>query len=497
MQLSTNPSAFVSAPLSKLTPRRERVSTPLIEPSITRWNVRTTLNHRINTSSIPCYCEQSNIKASQSKSNHDNKQSKKPGRMKTIFLTFLAAAATTFPLYRVQTRNAVAADTTTTTIAKAIPSDIHFRHRTSDHHNNKPMAVKVHKKRASNKSTDSHGLGNTSFMVAGSAALLASALAVSITHPIDTLKTMKQAKQSGIVSSDTPITLSGLYRGVLSNILKEAPNAAVYLATYELFKSALLTIPIFGAFPLAAMCLAGMLGDGVGSVVRVPAEIINKRLQLGLSDSWDSAIQDSFLSSNGVQSTLASWEAVLWRDVPYGGLQIAAYEFLRLSLANAGFAGLFYSVFAGAGAGLLAAVITTPADVLVTRMSTQSPQCYLETKHYMSPIATFRRIIKDEGFHALWTGAFHRGLFYMPMIGLFFAAYESFKHMISNPQMIQNVGFVLLGVVVNILAPVVKSLMLMMSLSTSTLKIPFVLMILVVAYSLRKERRQKQEWSQH
>ena len=493
MQLSTNSTAFVSAPLSKLTPRRERVSIPLIEPSIRQWNLRTKPNNRINTRSIPLY----NIKASQSKTNHDKKQSSKPNRMKTIFLAFLATAATTFPLYRMKTKNAIAANNTTTTVAKATPSDIRIRHRTIDHHNNKPMTVKIHKKRVSNNSSDSHGLGNTSFMVAGSAALLASALAVSVTHPIDTLKTMKQAKQSGIVSSDTPITLSGLYRGISSNILKEAPNAAVYLATYELFKSALLTIPLFTTFPLAAMCLAGMLGDGVGSVVRVPAEIINKRLQLGLNDSWGSAIRDSFLSSNGVQSTLASWEAVLWRDVPYGGLQIAAYEFFRLSLANAGFVGLFYSVFAGAGAGLLAAVITTPADVLVTRMSTQSPQCYLETKHYMSPIATFRRIIKDEGFHALWTGAFHRGLFYMPMIGLFFAAYESFKHIISNPEMIRNIGFVLLGVVVNTLAPVVKSLIIMMSLGATTLKIPLVLMMLVVVYSFKKEHRQNQEWSQH
>ena len=276
-------------------------------------------------------------------------------------------------------------------------------------------------------------MADTPFAVAGSAAFLASSLAVAITHPIDTLKTKRQARASGKEDEDTDISLRTLYRGVFSNILKEAPNAAIYLGTYELFKTALLSIPALSATPLLAMCIAGMLGDGVGSIVRVPAEIVNKRLQLGLSHGWNAAIKDSFLSESGVEGTIASWAAVLWRDVPYGGIQIAGYEFVRLLLAGFGYTGLMLSVAAGAIAGLFAAVVTTPADVLVTRMSTQSPQCYLETHHYMSPSATFVRILKDEGFGALWTGAFHRGMFYMPMIGLFFAAYESFKYAIMNP----------------------------------------------------------------
>ena len=96
---------------------------------------------------------------------------------------------------------------------------------------------------------------------------------------------------------------------------------------------------------------------------------------------------------------------------------------MRIVAAGFGYTGLMLSVVSGAIAGLFAAVVTTPADVLVTLMTTQSPQCYLETHHYMSPSAAFVRILKDEGFGVLWTGAFYRGMFYMPMIGLFFAAY--------------------------------------------------------------------------
>jgi Mitochondrial carrier protein len=131
-----------------------------------------------------------------------------------------------------------------------------------------------------------------SFRVAASAALVASTAATLICHPIDTLKTLKQAESmtlsraNGTSECDSGIggkfSLRILYRGVASNILKEAPNAAIYLGCYELFRAWLVgTVGgVFAAHPLLACCLAGMMGDAVGSVVRVPAEIVNKRLQV-------------------------------------------------------------------------------------------------------------------------------------------------------------------------------------------------------------------------
>lgn len=289
------------------------------------------------------------------------------------------------------------------------------------------------------------GGGGEGFVVAGAAAFLASAVAVAITHPIDSLKVREQFKNGGAEGAEDGtgeehVTLRMLYKGLASNILKEAPNASCYLAFYCLFKGLLMRLSVFAAVPLLTMCLAGMLGDAVGSIVRVPAEIINKRLQLGLSRTWGGAIQDAFLTPNGVQNTLASWSAVLTRDVPYGGLQIAGYELVRQVLMGHGYVGLLFDVIAGSVAGLIAAVLTTPADVLVTRLSTQNPQCYLESHRYMGPIATFKRILSDEGFKGLWSGAFHRGMFYTGMIGLFFAAFEQFKYAILHPQSVKAVA---------------------------------------------------------
>lgn len=300
----------------------------------------------------------------------------------------------------------------------------------------------------------------SSFKVAASAALVASTVATLVCHPIDTLKTLKQAESMSLTPvapgegscegdangpqsrSDTSSNeypgLSRLYKGVLSNVLKEAPNAAVYLGCYELFKGWLLALGgPFTSFPLLSFCVAGMLGDAVGSVIRVPAEVLNKRLQLGLNANWNDAIQDAFLSSSGVQTTIASWKAVLWRDVPYGGVQIALYEVARSFIrSSCQMGGILLDIVAGAFAGLVAAFLTTPADVLVTRMAAQNPQCYLETRKFMSPAATFKRICEEEGFSGLWTGALQRGLYYAPLIGVFFAFYEVSKHFILNPNVL-------------------------------------------------------------
>lgn len=276
---------------------------------------------------------------------------------------------------------------------------------------------------------------NVGYRVAGAAAFVASALSTAIVHPIDSVKTRLQARL------DQPL-FKGLYRGVFSNILKEAPNAAIYLGVYELIKAGLMNMRVttfFQDLPLLTFLIAGALGDAVGSIVRVPAEVVNKRLQLCLSSSWLDALYASFATPSARRSTLIAWQATLWRDVPYGGLQIMLYEFGKMLLSHAEnlpplipHSGLPADVMVGALAGMLAAIITTPADVLVTRVAMQS-----SGEEGSASIGTIvRGILRDEGVSGLFSGALERGIYYAPLIGLFFALYESTRHMFADPHTI-------------------------------------------------------------
>ncbi|GAB0489114.1 hypothetical protein MMPV_000330 [Pyropia vietnamensis] len=327
-----------------------------------------------------------------------------------------------------------------------------------------------------------------SFKVAGISAFVASAIATAICHPIDTWKALKQAERrnpdgsadeaSSVATILGPYPLARLYRGVESNILKEAPNAAVYLAVYELLKTALLTLPFFAAHPLVAFLVAGALGDAVGSIVRVPAELVNKRLQLGLNDTVGGAVRDQFFNESGLEVTLASWGAVLLRDMPYGAVQIAVYEQVKLAIASSShptvlstlsaavshfssaaaagagtgataatsaatsalaIPGILDDVLVGAFAGAIAAVLTTPMDVLVTRVAVQAPRCDLDTRRYAGVRSVLGRLLAEEGPGALWSGWLQRGLFYAPLIGLFFTLYEGTRFAVVHPQVITDV----------------------------------------------------------
>lgn len=289
------------------------------------------------------------------------------------------------------------------------------------------------------KSAGGGGLG-VSYRVAGFAAFVASALSTAVVHPLDSLKTRMQAGVEG------PELTKGLYTGLWSNVLKEAPNAAIYLGVYELIKNTLMNLEATSFFqdvPLMTFLVAGALGDGIGSLVRVPAELVNKRLQLGLNNNWRDAFRDAFADPVGRQGSLVAWQAVLLRDVPYGGLQIMFYEFGKLVLSRHAdwfwgmFAqqGVFEDVMVGAAAGAVAAMLTTPADVLVTKLSGLNSTAGGETGR-VGVGMTVARILQEEGLFGFFKGLWQRGLYYAPMIGLFFALYEFNRNFITHPEVV-------------------------------------------------------------
>ncbi|KAI0559090.1 mitochondrial carrier protein precursor [Gracilaria domingensis] len=283
---------------------------------------------------------------------------------------------------------------------------------------------------------------SVSYRIAGFAAFVASAISTAVVHPIDSIKTRLQARAARLTEAE-PNLFENLYKGIFSNILKEAPNAAIYLGVYELCKSILTNLSFtsfFQELPLLTFMVAGALGDAIGSVVRVPAEIVNKRLQIGVNSNWSSALRDAFLTPSGRKASVVAWQAVLLRDVPYGGLQIMLYEFGKLMLVshphlfNGYFSqgGVMADVFVGATAGALAAMITTPADVLVTRLSVREASAKQDAA---SPgiLATARHILTTEGPVGFFRGTLQRGVYYAPLIGLFFALYEFSRQSLSDP----------------------------------------------------------------
>ena len=202
-------------------------------------------------------------------------------------------------------------------------------------------------------------------------AYIASAISCAVMYPLDSYKTRQQLGKTGIPSWNEGGVL-GLWNGV-QYFIADA-NDAVYVAVYSLIKPALLA-PVNPNNPTAvfvALCLSGSLGDAVGSIFRLPAELITKQIQSGAARNGGEAIA-KLLKANVPRVVVLSWLAILCRDMPFAGLQIALYDLYKNLLSFLDEAGVNIYVqrlLWGAFAGSTAAYLTTPFDIVTTNILT-------------------------------------------------------------------------------------------------------------------------------
>ena len=316
------------------------------------------------------------------------------------------------------------------------------------------------------------------------AAFAASALATALLHPIDTLKTRLQSDAYTVSQTASPIVLrrkrpqpeappaprltTGLYTGLQANVLKEAPDAAVFLMiSEELSRSLSVSSPWFASHLTLTLMLSGAVGDAAGSVLRLPAEVLCKRLQTTgpAGDDGGLAGWSRLLADTNLDCWKASWAAILVRDVPFGGLQIAAYQEAKQLLAElrgqlhelgsdlgegvseigaevsglvaaAGLPPLWSDAYdmpsellAGVLAGALSAALTTPLDVLVTHATTQDAPA--DGSPPRGAVELGVDLVREQGALTLLRGLTYRTLYYAPLVGVFFGLYEHFKRLLG------------------------------------------------------------------
>ncbi|KAM7255781.1 hypothetical protein ACFE04_011522 [Oxalis oulophora] len=256
-------------------------------------------------------------------------------------------------------------------------------------------------------------------------------------HPVDTVKTVIQscrADQKSIYDIGKSIIsergLSGLYRGIASNIASSAPISAVYTLTYESIKGALLP-----RLPKEYSSVAHCVGAGCASVatsfIFTPSERVKQQMQVGSQyrNSWNALI--GILRNGGLPSLYTGWGAVLCRNVPHSIIKFYTYETLKqmmMSSQSSAQPTTLQTLVCGGIAGSTAALFTTPFDVVKTRLQTQTPGCMSQ---YSSVGHALGEICRHEGLKGLYRGLIPRLVIYMSQGALFFASYEFFKSVLS------------------------------------------------------------------
>ncbi|XVF13122.1 hypothetical protein REPUB_Repub08aG0181000 [Reevesia pubescens] len=257
-------------------------------------------------------------------------------------------------------------------------------------------------------------------------------------HPVDTVKTVVQscrAEQKSICYIGRSIIsergLTGLYRGIASNIASSAPISALYTFSYESVKGALL--PLFPKeYHSLAHCMAGGCASIATSFIFTPSERIKQQMQVGVhyQNCWNALV--GIIKKGGLPSLYTGWGAVLCRNVPHSIIKFYTYESLKqvmlTSLQSYAQPSTLQTLVCGALAGSTAALFTTPFDVVKTRLQTQIPG---SVSRYNSVYHALQDIRTHEGFKGLYRGLIPRLVMYMSQGALFFTSYEFFKQLFS------------------------------------------------------------------
>lgn len=253
-------------------------------------------------------------------------------------------------------------------------------------------------------------------------------------HPVDTIKTVVQsyhAEQKSLSYIGKSIVsdrgLSGLYRGISTNIASSAPISAVYTFTYESVKGALLPL-LREEYRSIVHCMAGGCASIATSFLFTPSERIKQQMQVSAHyhNCWNAFV--GVVAKGGLRGLYTGWGAVLCRNVPHSIIKFYTYESLKGLMKSNAQQTTSQTLVCGGVAGSTAALFTTPFDVVKTRLQTQIPG---SLSPYKSVIQALYEIGKKEGLKGLYRGLTPRLIMYMSQGAIFFSSYEFLKRLFS------------------------------------------------------------------
>ncbi|KAK4688495.1 hypothetical protein P7C73_g1599, partial [Tremellales sp. Uapishka_1] len=210
--------------------------------------------------------------------------------------------------------------------------------------------------------------------------------------PLDTIKTRLQSS-SGFIKSGG---LRGIYSGVGSVGAGSAPGAAAFFTTYETLKTRLAAIAP-SMSPALIHVIGASGGELVSCLIRVPTEIVKSRTQTAAYGAGSSTANSfvNVLRNEGVRGFYRGYGITIAREVicfsllaylcvsfvlidvhcpqiPFTSIQFPLYEFLKTQLSTRYLDGARPSSYQAAGCGMfaggVAAALTTPLDVVKTRV---------------------------------------------------------------------------------------------------------------------------------
>ncbi|XP_068541768.1 electrogenic aspartate/glutamate antiporter SLC25A12, mitochondrial isoform X1 [Anas acuta] len=265
---------------------------------------------------------------------------------------------------------------------------------------------------------------------------IAGAVGATAVYPIDLVKTrMQNQRSTGSVVGELMYKNSfdcfkkvlrfegffGLYRGLLPQLIGVAPEKAIKLTVNDFVRDKFTKKD--GSIPLPAEILAGGCAGASQVIFTNPLEIVKIRLQVAGEITTGPRVSAlSVIKDLGLLGLYKGAKACFLRDIPFSAIYFPVYAHSKLMLADEnGHVGGLNLLAAGAIAGVPAASLVTPADVIKTRLQVAARAGQTT---YSGVIDCFGKILREEGPSAFWKGAGARVFRSSPQFGVTLVTYE-------------------------------------------------------------------------
>eukprot|EP01132_Coremiostelium_polycephalum_P001991 gene1991-2452_t len=222
--------------------------------------------------------------------------------------------------------------------------------------------------------------------------------------------------------------VGGLYRGLSANLVGITPEKALKLAVNDLLRGVLQ-----GDAPQITIPQEVMAGAGAGFcqvVATNPMEIVKIRMQVSGSGGNKASSLGEVVRELGIRGLYKGTAATLLRDVPFSMVYFSVYGRTKQNLTDAnGNIGIDRILFSGIFAGSCAAAISTPMDVIKTRLQVKPAP---GDPTYTGILDCINKTLSNEGPKAFTKGLLPRIMIISPLFGITLVCYEIQKKLFTS-----------------------------------------------------------------
>ena len=263
-----------------------------------------------------------------------------------------------------------------------------------------------------------------------------------------------QSGSRGTVVSRVTHTLAVVYVGWVPTMFGYCLQCAVKFGFFEYFKFRLATVlplEVVINYRVIVLLLASGAAEFIADIGLAPFEVVKLRLQsmpLTKRPCRLANMIPRMWYAEGIRGFYRCLVPLWFRQVPYTMVKFSAFEQL---------AGLFFSMIpgvtasepekaswavrsfvitlAGYGAGALCAVVTQPADAIVSKISQRSSQSKQDPKVEHGKCDSLTQIVRElGGWRGLFRGLVARIILFGTLSALQWAIYEGFRAVVELPR---------------------------------------------------------------